>query len=184
MSAGGCGDRAGGQSRADTLLNDESDGTMSETAPRTITIESVMRNFRDSLRAVIPMFEKVELPWKEPDAYDQWDDVATALYNGLVATTVNFVLEGRGELRLPRYNWQEPTYANLSFIGEAERGERTPLVCLQTSSEPFDMCAFANLSEAGGIMSLTERRFDDVKFVLCPRLADQTMGLVRPSLSI
>ena len=61
---------------------------MSNKVTQHLTIEGLVTVFRKGLQALTGVFEEVRLPWKEPDAYDEWDNVAQALYYATVGSAV------------------------------------------------------------------------------------------------
>lgn len=78
------------------------------------TVSELVLNLREALCAVVPYFERAKIPWREPDAYDQWDNVATALYEGLVVENVRYGVEA--QIRLPHYDAAFQDFETLSFF--------------------------------------------------------------------
>ena len=78
----------------------------------------VILNFRAALRAVIPMVEKAGVPWKRPDAYDEWDSVATALFESLVVAALRWSLpeDEQEDFELPEYDLLRSSYQGLSAV--------------------------------------------------------------------
>ena len=57
-----------------------------------MTVTSVLLNFRDSLRVLLPMVERVDIPWRRGDAYDEWDAITSVLFNKLVQEVLRWHL--------------------------------------------------------------------------------------------
>jgi hypothetical protein len=78
-----------------------------------MTVTEVLLNFRSALLSVVPAFEKVALPWCMPDAYDEWDDAATALYQALVVEVLRRPEPEREHehFRLPAYDMMLTDYS-------------------------------------------------------------------------
>jgi hypothetical protein len=108
-----------------------------------MTESELILNFRAALCAIVPIAEKAGVPWRRPDAYDDWDAVATALFEALVVGPLKVLrdeLDG-GTFALPRYDlitdvqpdsWviqvEHPSLAVGGWIFHA----------LGTTAEPFD----------------------------------------------
>lgn len=74
--------------------------------------------FQSALAALVPYAERAGIPWRRPDAYDQWDEIATALFESLVARPLSWYVLGDegGNLALPCYDLLLETYSRLSTI--------------------------------------------------------------------
>lgn len=49
-----------------------------------MTVTELITNFRAGLLGLLPSIECVGIPWKRPEAYDEWDNLATAVYQALI----------------------------------------------------------------------------------------------------
>ena len=68
-----------------------------------MTIASVLLNFRTALLAIVPAVERAGISWKRPDAYDEWDAIATTVFDKLVIEVLRWSLpeEERESFRGP-----------------------------------------------------------------------------------
>jgi hypothetical protein len=84
-----------------------------------MTITELVMNFRAGLLGLVPCFERVEVPWSRPGAYDEWDECAAAVYQALIVEPVRSALPEaeRGRFSLPDYDVLLPTYLGVSVIG-------------------------------------------------------------------
>lgn len=84
---------------------------------RTTTTE-IVEVFRESLVALVPIMEKAHLPWKEGEAYDEWDRIASSVFEGIVVSTLQWGLMcGEfAEIRMPAYDMVYSDYHEFSFI--------------------------------------------------------------------
>jgi len=55
-----------------------------------MTPTRLVLNFREALVALLPFVERVDIPWRSGVAYENWDRIATAVYESLVAEVVSF----------------------------------------------------------------------------------------------
>ena len=53
-----------------------------------VSIDELVRSFRDALCALVPIAERVQMPWKEPNAYDDWDHMCEAIYRSIVIGSI------------------------------------------------------------------------------------------------
>lgn len=128
---------------------------------------SVLRailNFGQALAAVVPVFERAGVPWKRPDAYDDWDAVANAVFSALVTEDLRYRLPEhlRETFALAPYDMLLPTYRDTDTIeivsGEHVDGERCVFHALGTEKEPFDTVEYRRVSAAGDPRSDTLAR--------------------------
>lgn len=119
-----------------------------------MTVIDVLLNFRQALLSTLPAVEKVGVPWRRPDSYDEWDAVATALYNGLVIEVIRYSL--RHELQqlfsMPQYDLLLESYAGLCVVEvshPALQPGRYVFHAFGTSETPFDIVELRRVSDAG-----------------------------------
>ncbi len=81
------------------------------------TIDELIENFRGVLNAILPWVEKNQIPYEEGLAYDDWDNLATTLFNTFV---INSICSSKQfNLAMPdfaKYDFFYDDYKNLSFI--------------------------------------------------------------------
>ena len=109
-----------------------------------MTVTELVMNFRDGLLGLVPCFERARIPWKRPEAYDEWDNCAAAVFQALVVDPLRSALPEteRESFRLPQYDMLLPTYAGLHIIEVMPtRPHHTIRVfhALGTASFPFDV---------------------------------------------
>jgi hypothetical protein len=107
------------------------------------TITELLGIFRDGLIALLPIAERAHIPWKEHEAYDDWDAIATTLFEQVVLRSVRWSLaENQAEqLSLAPYDMAMDSYSSLStlVIGRDGRPGETLVFCaFATQVTPFD----------------------------------------------
>lgn len=121
-------------------------------------LTTIMLNFRASLIAVVPMAEQVRIAWRRPDSYDEWDAIASALFDQLVLEVIRFSLpeESREVFRLPSYDLCLESYESVSTL-EVVHPSLDPgrwlFHAFGTEREPFDKIELRLLSEDGSLLS-------------------------------
>lgn len=80
------------------------------------SVNELVQLFREALVALVPVLEAAHIPWRNQDAYDQWDAISHVLYDKLVAEPVAWALDAVGELRLAPYDTRVDDYSGVSFI--------------------------------------------------------------------
>ncbi|MBN1344626.1 MAG: hypothetical protein JXQ73_18185 [Phycisphaerae bacterium] len=119
-----------------------------------MTVTDLVMNLHAALRALVPCVERVGLPWKRPDAYDEWDNIAAALYQALVVEPLRFSLPERERDRfsLPAYDLLLPSYADKSIIevlpAESD-GRIGAFHALGTLEAPFDVVEWRAVNRTG-----------------------------------
>jgi len=108
-----------------------------------MTITELMLNFRAGLLGVLPAVEAVHIPWKRPDAYDEWDAVAASIFQALVITPIRHgVPQLQAEaISFPDYDMLLPRYDGMAVIEvlpELPDGTIRVFHALGTSQDSFD----------------------------------------------
>jgi hypothetical protein len=113
-----------------------------------MNVSTAILNFSQALAATVPAFEKAGLPWRRPDAYDEWDDVATALFSALVTGVLRWQLPERFRegFAIPPYDLLLESYRDVATIEivniAAGAGDRYIFHALVTDHAPFDTVEF------------------------------------------
>jgi|GEM_PF-2265110 len=136
-----------------------------------MTVTELIRNFREGLLGLLPVVERVRMPWRPLDAYDEWDELAQAVYEALVVWPLRWTLaESEHEhFEMPEYNLLIPTYTGKSLIEVIPAqpdGSIRVFHALGTSKAPFDVVEWRDVGPTGapasdvlGTTSLEEARF-------------------------
>jgi hypothetical protein len=117
-------------------------------------VTALIGNFRAGLIGLLPSVERVGIPWQRPDAYDDWDDMVTAIYNGLVVEPIRWGLPeiDPEAYRLADYDLLLPSYACVSVIEvfpPDSGGTLRVFHALGTTREPFDTVEWRSVSPEG-----------------------------------
>lgn len=136
-------------------------------------VNTIVLNFRSALLAIVPVFDRVGIAWKRPTAYDEWDTIASTLFQTLVVDVFGWSLRGTTEedLRMPRYDLLLSSYAGLcvlEVIHPSLSEGRWLFHAFGTASEPFDLVEVRRLSDDGRPLSTS--------FETCP-VSDARFGL-------
>jgi hypothetical protein len=119
-----------------------------------MTVEAILQNFRQALSAVAPHFQRVEIPWQRPAAYDEWDSVASALFRALVVEVLRENPESfdRDGLALPDYDLLVDDYSKYTVLiveNPLLSAGRHVFHAFGTASQPFDLVETRRVSEEG-----------------------------------
>jgi hypothetical protein len=110
-----------------------------------VSIDELVRSFRDGICALIPIAERVRMSWKQPDAYDDWDYICAAIYHSIVLGSIENAFESGAFLPIIEYDRLIRYYEKNSFICDSYSEGRSAFVCFETETFPFDKCLFALL---------------------------------------
>jgi hypothetical protein len=140
------------------------------------SVNELAQIFREGLIALLPVADKAHMPWKEPNNYDDWDTIATSLFESIVTRSLEEAREWNHFDPLPKFNQRIEDYSKNSFLAVTKAETTLAFICFETKVTPFDRCLFARLDEMGKVLDLVREDFSSVKFLLVGRLKD---GLVR-----
>lgn len=123
-----------------------------------MTLTALLENFRTSLLAILPSVERVGIPWHRPYAYDDWDSLASTLYQRLVADIVRWGIPEhlRDDFDIPPYDLILDSYRDLSLVEIVSAGHQDQIRIfhsLGTEKEPFDMVEMRIISPNGTPLS-------------------------------
>lgn len=90
-------------------------------------VDRLLEIFRDGLRALIPVANAARIPWREGEAYDDWDSLADRLFEVFVKNPIITDEKTENMLSLPAYDMQLDSYSEYSWI-ELEDGTDRILV--------------------------------------------------------
>lgn len=117
------------------------------------TVTEVVGVFRDALIALIPSLERARIPWRDGEAYDDFDALAQAAYDTYVLNAFRFGLTTNEEvIRVPPWDLHVTTYAESDWIEVVSNdvAERPlALVGFKTRDTPFDTVTAQPLTAAG-----------------------------------
>jgi hypothetical protein len=115
-----------------------------------VSIDELVGIFADALRALTPIADRARMPWREPNAYDDWDEIARAIYQSFVRSAIENSSDFDPQFPVPAYDQRIGSYDRNSFVSDAT--ELSPFICLETSSTPFDTVLFAVIDEGGRVV--------------------------------
>jgi len=116
-------------------------------------VDELLRVLRGAIQSVIPWVEAAGIKWRTGEAYDDWDNIATALYKNIVCSTlVGDVLD---EYPIAKYDLMYESYDNLDFIGVVSREHDNTLfafISFEGRSLPLDVVRVAVLDSRNQMM--------------------------------
>jgi len=135
-----------------------------------------MDTFLAGLRALVPIFERAKLGWREEDAHDPWEQVSIALYQAIVSSAIDNGIFDSPICGLLDYDSRVNTYANCSYMAEMGTQTSTAFICFETDMVPFDVCRFATLDGNGKVLSFYTKKATETDFVFVSRLTNGTLA--------
>jgi hypothetical protein len=127
---------------------------------------NLMGHFREALLALVPIADKIHMPWREPESYDDWDAITSALFSSIVIRSIESATGDQHFFPIVQYDKRVTSYNDKSFVSSVYLGQNYAFVCFETRNQPFDMCLFAHLSHSGDVMDHTHSSFDDTRFTV------------------
>lgn len=119
-----------------------------------MTITDLILNFRAGLLALLPSVERVGIPWRRPDAYDEWDNLATAVYQALVVGPLrcSFSETEQQCSVLPDFDMLLPSYTGkcvIEVLPATSDGTMRVFHAFGTETLPFDMVEWRPVGPSG-----------------------------------
>lgn len=155
-----------------------------------MNINNIIENFRSALVGIVPAFEAVDMPWRSPEAYDEWDGVSEALYKALVADVIRWGIDpADGLVVLPKYDFAYESYEEMSFIAvNPHRSKYRAFQSFGTDKKPMDLVGVCQVDQYGKRASDDSAfmKIEDAKFGLLIRADNGELALVEevPVLSV
>lgn len=134
-------------------------------------INGIIENFQSSLVGIVPAFEAVDMPWRSPEAYDEWDGVSEELYKALVADVIRWGIDpANGRVVLPKYDFAYESYEAMSFIAVNPLASKYhAFQSFGTDKKPMDLVSVCQVDQYG------KRASDDSAFI---KIEDAMFGLL------
>lgn len=119
-----------------------------------MNVTALLQNFRTGIAGLVPCFERVGIPWRRPDAYDEWDAAVAAVFEALVVAPIRASLPqvDREAFALPAYDMMLDSYAGLSVIEVAPAapdGDTLLFHALGTSAGLLDAAEVRRVDQHG-----------------------------------
>jgi len=140
-----------------------------------MSVAELMDTFHDGLLALIPIFERAKLGWKDDDMYDPWENTAAALFDAIIGSCIDSGKYDPSIFNLPRYGLMQESYANFSYFTEAGTNGLTAFVELETDIKPFDTVFFQKLNSKAEVIGHHRKKKADVTFAFVPRCENGTL---------
>ncbi len=129
------------------------------------SVSKLIQAFQQSLVALLPMMERVKIPWKDGNAYDDWDEICDVLFKNIVVNSLHCRLSDSKPL--PPYGIRQDNYESKSFIGiEMQNVSHAAFVGFKSGEEPFNQLEVAILNKDFYCIEYRTIGFDNVCFFL------------------
>ena len=153
--------------------SEESEVAMSAAPVKSATVQELLVGVRRAFVALVSIAESLGVRWREPDNYLDWDAIARGVFEGFALAAIRSSVGWEDCFELAEYDRRVADYADLSYVAVELRGGQLPLVCLATTTDPFDTCLVAELDSALQVHGLVRVLFDECKFVVVRRSASR-----------
>ena len=102
------------------------------------TITMLLLNFRSALIAILPYMDAIKIGWKDDEAYDDWDDIASSLYRNMVMNSIRHSSECRYDLELAPYDLLVSSYKRMYITVIYKQFDKLAFIGFSSKSEAFD----------------------------------------------
>lgn len=149
-------------------------------------IDHLIDVFRSSLLDLIPHLEAAQIPWREEEAYDEWDSITSVLFENIVLRPIRWgIAGGSRDLALPAYGHIHEDYGERALIevfnGESQEAMKWIFLRLASEESPLDSVKCLGLG-ADGEVSIGESRtipFDKASYRVWIRDNGRLEGPIR-----
>lgn len=128
-------------------------------------VDELFGIFRDGLAVLVPIAEKARISWCGPDIYDNWDNIAIGLFDGIIESVVYNLIGGPIGC-IPRYGQTFATYENKSFFTNLNLSIPNMFESFQTKTIPFDHVRFIIGETSTAYIDFVDIPVSEVKFAL------------------
>lgn len=132
--------------------------------------------FRESLLVLVPVVERAKIPWRNPDNYDDWDEIASTLFQSIVIGSIKSSAKGRNCSEIIGYDVRVSNYKGICFVGTPGGKYHYAFVCFQTNKKPFDECLFARVDENGDVIGMVTEEFGNRKMYIIDPQKDSVIA--------
>lgn len=136
-----------------------------------LDITDTIKNFKNALVALVPIFEDAKIIWKD-EPYDDFEGIAESLFDWLVKYKAENIINQSQHINLvfPNYGFFYKNYSKMSYIevdSDDNRNSNLVFVYLTTKNKPFDTI-YCNKINRYGIVEEEgiEIPFDSSYFVM------------------
>jgi|SRR5580700_11181170 hypothetical protein len=133
------------------------------------SIDELVRSFRDALITLVPIAERVHMPWRQPNAYDDWDRICRAIYQSIVVDSIENAEQIGASAPVPAYDLRILSYKKNSFLCNSASGSKSAFVGFETKSQPFDQSLFAILDDNFAVVEHSRIPTEEATFIFCSR---------------
>jgi hypothetical protein len=105
-----------------------------------LSLNGLLENFQQALRALVPMANQIKIGWKNEEAYDDWEDIESSLYQSLVINQITFDRNMWSFRKFAPYNMHLENLANYSIIQHQDLDGTWVFIGFRTEINPFDSC--------------------------------------------
>jgi len=129
------------------------------------SVNELLTIFRGALTSILPWIEKAKIEWKEGESYDDWDNIASSLYNNIVCSSL--MGEVLDEYSIAEYSFVYENYSDIDFILVMSNNYKNNIlafVSFQSIVSPFDCVEVAMLDNSLEIVEHLTLKLDNLEF--------------------
>ena len=129
------------------------------------SVSELLSIFKGALLAIVPWVEKAKIEWSDENSYDDWDNIALALYQNIVCSS----LEGEVKMNysIAKYGFEYSDYSDLDYIlvkSEMHSKKQLTFVSFKSFLEPFDGVKVAVLEKGDKVVGYLMLEMADLEF--------------------
>ncbi len=148
---------------------------MTRSARWDTTVQEIVLILRDALSALIPIAERANLPWRDGEAYDDWDAIASILYERIVVGSIVHAVGTGSGLALPKYDLVYPSYTSHDLISVelagVPEGTIAVFIGFAGTQDGFTHVKWVSVTQSGQVVDPTIHvtAYADCSFILLQR---------------
>lgn len=148
-----------------------------------MSIDELLGTFQEAVTVLTPVADRAGLQWRDLNPHDDWERLAECAFDVFVRGPIFADLELTKSSRpLARYDYDVPTYRELSWIewADAGRSGQFAFVRLLSVEGPFDTVQFVEIDASSG--EVVGERISvpwSIEMRFCLALRDRSGQIVR-----
>lgn len=151
---------------------------MSPFVASSISVQVLLGSVQRAFRAMVPIADELGVRWREPENYNDWDAIASGIFEGVVLEAIRSSNGWADCLPLIDYDKRVADYSQFSYVAVELSGKQLPLVCLETVAHAFDTCLVAEVEPNLKVRNYLHVPFGECRFAAVGRLLSGKTTLV------
>ena len=131
-----------------------------------ISVNQLLEIFRGAIISIIPWLEKAKIEWQSGKSYDDWDNIAIALYQNIICNSLTG--EVLSQYSIAKYDFHYSDYSQLDYIlvhSNEHMNKKLAFVSFLSISTPLDFVEVAILDDFEKVLEYINLSNNNLEFI-------------------